>query len=203
MVTAVAVAALGPMLAACRHDGRTLRPADPSQNATISAPSPTTTHGAVVGSPSDLASTSVALQVTAPWPPAGAIPARYTCDGDDVSPALTWSAAPAGTVEIAVTVIDDDAQDVRWVIAGLDATSTGLPEGSVPLAASQAVNSAGTVGWSGPCGPSGTTRTYTVQVSYLGQQTELGDGAAADDLLTVIRGTALATATTTGTYTRP
>ena len=47
--------------------------------------------------------------LTAPWADGGAIDARFTCDGEDVSPPLCWTAPPAGTVEMALVVTDDDA----------------------------------------------------------------------------------------------
>lgn len=204
----LAAGALVLTLAACSDDGRTLRPAEPGQDETISAPATTPTSDGIVAAPSTASSPSTtssadpARFVSAPWPAGGAIDTKYTCDGADVSPAFQWGAAPAGTAEIALSVIDEDAEYVHWVIAGLDATSTGLDEGSVPLTASQAINSAGHAGWDGPCGQVGTTHTYTVTVWYLGQQTELGDASSADDLLAVVRGSALSSAETTGTYSR-
>lgn len=200
------------LLAACSHDGRTLRPAAPDQVASISTPSTATTAGAGgggggggashVGSNTSLAATSGPLAVTAPWAPGGPIDRQYTCDGINVSPALSWSPAPSGTAEIAISVVDDEADFAHWVVAGLDAAAVHLDQGNVPLTASQAVNSGGIAGWSGPCGQPGTTHTYRVTVWYLGQQTELGDGAPADDMLTSMRASAIASTDITGTYHR-
>ncbi|MGH8245168.1 MAG: YbhB/YbcL family Raf kinase inhibitor-like protein, partial [Gammaproteobacteria bacterium] len=68
------------------------------------------------------------------------IPARYTCDGDDVSPALTWSGVPADARSLVLIVDDPDAPDpaapkmtwVHWVLYNLPVTSSGLPEAVTP-----------------------------------------------------------------------
>ena len=67
----------------------------------------------------------------------GAIPKKYTCEGQDVSPPLAWSGVPQGTKSLALIVDDPDAPDpkapmmtwVHWVLYNLPANATGLPEG--------------------------------------------------------------------------
>jgi Raf kinase inhibitor-like YbhB/YbcL family protein len=67
----------------------------------------------------------------------GGIPARYTCEGQDVSPPLAWSGLPAGTKSLALIVDDPDAPDpkapkrtwVHWVLYDIPPTATSLPEG--------------------------------------------------------------------------
>jgi Raf kinase inhibitor-like YbhB/YbcL family protein len=206
-----AVLALGA--AGCRHDGRTLRPARADQNASISTTSPSTTvgtssidGGAVFGAGSSTTpgSTAPPITLSAPWRDGAAIDARYTCDGADVSPALLWSPAPAGTAEIAVTLTDDDQPDaVLWVIAGLDPATTTLGEGQVPAGAIQATNDSGKVGYSGPCNASGTLDTYRFAVHFLDQQIELDDGAAGRDLRLAVNTATIASAEVTGLYSRP
>ena len=66
------------------------------------------------------------------------IPTKYTCEGDDVSPPLAWSDAPAGTKSFALIVDDPDAPDpkaprdawVHWVLYNLPADANALPEGA-------------------------------------------------------------------------
>ncbi len=96
------------------------------------------------------------------------IPARFTCKGDDLSPALTWTDPPAGTKSFALIMDDPDAPMgtwVHWVLFNLPTTSRGLPEG-VPTAPSlkeggvQGRTSARSTGYHGPCPPSGTHRYY-------------------------------------------
>ena len=59
------------------------------------------------------------------------IPGKYTCDGVDVSPPLTWSGAPAGTRSVALIADDPDAPGgtwVHWVLYNLPAEVSELPE---------------------------------------------------------------------------
>jgi hypothetical protein len=215
----------------CRHDGRTLRPARSDQTGTVST-TPATTSPALVDpdaadstaaalstnavstTAGNAASTSVAagatlpptdsgLIATAPWRDGGAIDARYTCDGVNVAPALSWSAAPAGTVEIAITLTDLDAPDfAHWAIAALDPGTIALNEDTVPLGAYEATNGAGDIGYTGPCPPAGSEHEYRLTVHYLGSATGLDDGVSAADLLVEIEARETASADVTGTYAR-
>ncbi|HJZ53666.1 MAG TPA: YbhB/YbcL family Raf kinase inhibitor-like protein, partial [Gemmataceae bacterium] len=83
----------------------------------------------------------MALAITsAAFAAGGDIPAVYTCEGKDVSPALSWSGAPAGTQSFALIVDDPDAPDpkapkmtwVHWVLYNLPASASGLPEAVAP-----------------------------------------------------------------------
>jgi Raf kinase inhibitor-like YbhB/YbcL family protein len=86
------------------------------------------------------------------------IPARYTCDGEDVSPPLTWTGVPAGTQSLALIIDDPDAPDpkhprqvwVHWVLYNLPPDCSGLAEGAAlpsgtPTTAAPARRLAGTV----------------------------------------------------------
>jgi Raf kinase inhibitor-like YbhB/YbcL family protein len=91
-----------------------------------------------------------------------AIPVRYTCKGDNVSPPLKWSAPPAGTAQLALVVFDPDAGGggfVHWVVSGIPASQTELGENAVPQGAVEGRNGAGS-GWTGPCPPSGAPHHY-------------------------------------------
>ena len=199
--------------AGCNDDGRTLRPARPDQTESVSTtvmPTVAETGGLDLTLPPTMpptaAPTSAAagFTVTAPWADEFAIDSRYTCDGPDVAPALTWDAAPAGTQEIAVAMTDLDLPGfVHWVMAGIDPRSTGLGEGEVPEFASVGVNGMGRTAYSGPCTPAGQTHRYQITVYLLAQRTELGDGAAGADLLAAVQGSAFMTAQVTGVYSRP
>ena len=66
------------------------------------------------------------------------IPAQYTCDGDNVSPPLSWSEVPEGTAEFVLILEDPDAPGgthVHWALFGLNPSSGGLEEGKVPAGA--------------------------------------------------------------------
>ena len=99
----------------------------------------------------------------------GAIPKRYTCDGDDVPPPLAWSGAPAGTKAFALVVDDPDAPDpmapqrtwVHWVLYDIPAAATSLPEGgALPAGTRQGRNDWGRTGYGGPCPPTGRHRYF-------------------------------------------
>ena len=198
----------------CKSDGRTLRPARDDQNATISSPATAASDDPTFIDPdaADSTTTTAAgptippagtLLATAPWRDGQAIDPRYTCDGLNVAPALSWSAAPAGTVEIAITLTDLDAPEfVHWVIAGLSPSSIALDEETVPIGAYEATNGAGDVGYAGPCPPAGSSHDYVVAVHYLGVATGLENGSVGEDLITAINAAETATADVTGTFSR-
>jgi len=99
------------------------------------------------------------------------IPAKHTCEGGDVSPALAWSGAPAGTKSFVVIVDDPDAPDpkapqttwVHWVLYNLPAATTELPEGaskSLPPGTAEGKNDWKKTGYGGPCPPVGRHRYF-------------------------------------------
>ena len=114
---------------------------------------------------------SFAIASTA-FPPDGPIPARHTCEGDDRSPPLAWSGAPAGTKSFALIVDDPDAPDpaaprmtwVHWVLYDIPATAAALAEGVAPSAlpsgTREGVNDWGRTGYGGPCPPIGRHRYF-------------------------------------------
>lgn len=95
--------------------------------------------------------------------PGAAIPRRYTCEGNDVSPPLQWRGVPAGAKSLVLIVDDPDAPDprapkmtwVHWVLANLPADSAGLPEGIAPAALPKGTvegsNDWKRTGYGGPC----------------------------------------------------
>src|SRR6476646_8782717 len=100
------------------------------------------------------------------------IPRKYTCDGEDVSPPLAWSGAPAGTKSFALIVDDPDAPDpkapkttwVHWVLYDIPASVTGLPKAAMakglPSGVREGVNDWKRTGWGGPCPPIGRHRYF-------------------------------------------
>jgi Raf kinase inhibitor-like YbhB/YbcL family protein len=100
----------------------------------------------------------------------GAIPARFTCEGTDVSPALSWTGAPAGTKSFVLIVDDPDAPDpkapkmtwVHWVLYNLPPTCDGLPEAvsELPAGTLEGTNDWKRTGYGGPCPPIGRHRYY-------------------------------------------
>jgi hypothetical protein len=139
------------------------------------------------------------------FPDGGAIPRRFSCDGEDVSPDLTWSGAPDGTQALALIVTDPDARDfVHWLVYDLAGSpSGGLPIGvsSSPDAPAQGTNSFGKLGYGGPCPPSGTHR-YRFTLYALDQAAELKGAPRVGELQAAMDGHVIGEATLTGTYHR-
>ena len=101
-----------------------------------------------------------------------AIPAKYTCDGRDVSPELIWSDVPANARSLVLIVDDPDAPDpaapkmtwVHWVLYNLPPTATGLKEGvkpsELPAGTREGLNDWKRTGYGGPCPPAGRHRYF-------------------------------------------
>jgi Raf kinase inhibitor-like YbhB/YbcL family protein len=137
------------------------------------------------------------------------IPARFSCDGEDISPELDWGSAPEGTVTFALIMDDPDAPGgtwVHWVIFNMPADLTGLPDG-VPAEAEladgsrQGTNSGRRLGYAGPC-PPGETHRYFFKLYALDQAIDLASGITADELAAGMQGHILDQAELMGTYTR-
>jgi Raf kinase inhibitor-like YbhB/YbcL family protein len=102
----------------------------------------------------------------------GSIPARYTCEGQDISPALAWTGVPAGARTLALIVDDPDAPDprapkttwVHWVAFDIPANASGLPENAgqagAPASGREGLNDWKRTGWGGPCPPVGRHRYF-------------------------------------------
>ena len=102
----------------------------------------------------------------------GAIPPRYTCEGDNVSPPLRWTGVPPGARSLVLIVDDPDAPDpaapkmtwVHWVLYNIPPSSAGLAEGisekDLPQGTLQGINDWKRTGYGGPCPPIGTHRYF-------------------------------------------
>ena len=104
--------------------------------------------------------------------PAGNIPARHTCEGKDISPALSWSGVPEKTKSLVLIVDDPDAPDpaapkmtwVHWVLYNIPPQTQSLPEGvaleSLPHGTLQGLNDWKRARYGGPCPPIGRHRYF-------------------------------------------
>ena len=140
----------------------------------------------------------------------GRIPRKYTCDGEEISPPLEWSGAPAGTRSFALICDDPDAPMgtwVHWVLYDLPSDTSSLPEGlpnqrEFSNGAKSGKNSWGKHGYGGPCPPSGVHRyffrLYALDIPTLG----LPAGARKHQVLEAMRGHILAQAEWMGRYSR-
>ena len=151
-----------------------------------------------------MASSSFVLTSTA-FPEGGAIPREFSCDGENVSPPLSWSGAPAEAQTMALIVDDPDARGfVYWVVYNVDPSATGeLARGvsASPDVPSQGRNGFGNVGYGGPCPPSGSHR-YVFRLLALDTTLSLGGSPGATDVLAAAEGHILAEARLTATYRR-
>jgi hypothetical protein len=133
----------------------------------------------------------------------GEIPARYSCDADNVSPPLAWSGAPDTTAAMAVIVTDPDAGGfVHWLAANLEPVG-GLPEGASgkPAAGTEGSNNFRRTGYGGPCPPSGSHR-YEFAVYALSEKLNLSSGFSQDELERAMSGKVVAQGTLTASYRR-
>jgi len=169
---------------------------DPARSSAVSPPS---------------ARENVSFQLTSPsFGPGQPIPDRYTCQGEDNSPELQWSGAPAQARSFVLIMDDPDAPAgtwVHWVLYDLPANQTHLPslsKGSGQLSAGlQGRNSFKRVGYGGPCPPPGHPhryffRLYALSVPALG----LPQGATRQQIDAAMHGKVLAETELMGVYGR-
>jgi Raf kinase inhibitor-like YbhB/YbcL family protein len=152
----------------------------------------------------------VSIELASPaFAPGEAIPARYTCDGDDISPPLQWQGTPAAAQTLALIMDDPDAPRgtwVHWLLYNIPATATGLPEavgpsGPGPGGSVQGNNSWNRAGYGGPCPPSGAHR-YFFKLYALDTELDLAAGASKEALLAAMEGHILAQGELMGAYRR-
>lgn len=130
----------------------------------------------------------------------GTVPTKFTCDGENISPALAWTGVPAGTQEIVLIVDDPDAPSglfVHWVIYNIPPTLSGLPQGIPPTPdvagiGVQGINGSRRTGYMGPCPPKGLTHRYFFKVYALKMELNLGPGATSADVERAMKGLILA-----------
>ena len=196
LLTAI-VATFSVLLGACASDdGRTLDPP-------VFPPPATTVTTEVPGASVPIDQVPEPLQLVAPWRSGAKIPTRHTCDGDAVSPALTWANVPAEAVELAITVTDlDDPGVVNWVVFGIAPGTTGLAEGEVPAGATLWPNGSGDGTYVGPCPPEGEEHRYLFTVHALNQQVEPADELSAAEIIEILNLTSVDQSSVSGEYGR-
>lgn len=125
-----------------------------------------------------------AIAISSDFKSGATISRAYTCDGQDVSPPLHATGLPAGTREIVVIMRDPDAPGgnfIHWAVADLQPTggSLSVPAGATPSGAMLGRNSFGSLGYRGPCPPSGAPHHYVITLYALGQSSGLRKGFSA------------------------
>ena len=141
----------------------------------------------------------------------GAIPRRYTCQGEDVSVPLAWSGAPPATKSLVLIVDDPDAPDpkaprmtwVHWVLYNLPHTATALAEGikpdALPKGTLEGYNDWKRTGYGGPCPPIGRHR-YFHKLYALDERLPEMENPTKADLEQAMKGHIVEKAELIGTY---
>jgi len=138
------------------------------------------------------------------------IPARHTCDGENLSPALEWSQPPAETVSFALISDDPDAPGgtfVHWIIFNISSDKTGLAEGVAKSevlddGSVQGTTSYGKSGYRGPCPPHGRPHRYFFKIYALDANINLSASATKAEVEAAMQGHILATGELIGLYGR-
>ena len=137
------------------------------------------------------------------------IPAKYTCAGDGVSPALAWTEPPAGTQSFALVLDDPDVPKktiIHWLIYNLPSSLRALPEGvptkpKLPDGSLQGKNDPGKIGYIGPCPEAGgPAHHYFFKLYALDDQLPLKPKAKGADVEAAIKGHILAQAELIGRF---
>ncbi|HUR62501.1 MAG TPA: YbhB/YbcL family Raf kinase inhibitor-like protein [Candidatus Thermoplasmatota archaeon] len=145
------------------------------------------------------------MRISSPsFEPNGPIPAVHTCKGRDLSPALVWKDVPKEADTLALILDDPDAPRgtwTHWTFWDLPATVTGLAEGEKATLrkATEGITSARTMGYHGPCPPSGTHR-YVFTLYAVQGRLGLPSTATVEDLRRALQGRVVAQADVMGTF---
>lgn len=136
----------------------------------------------------------------------GMIPEKYTCDGKNISPPLSWSGAPENTKSFVLIVDDPDAPNGtwdHWIVLNIPAHINAIPENVVPLTQGMLAgkNSWGQTNYGGPCPPSGVHR-YFFKLYALNVQLSFREGATKEEVLHAMKNHVLKEAELVGKYAR-
>jgi hypothetical protein len=136
----------------------------------------------------------------------GAIPRRYTCEGANVSPPLSWRGVPEGTKSLVLVCEDPDAPNgtwSHWVLYNLPPDAESLDEGySAGPNVEEGRNDFGNTGYGGPCPPRGSTHRYFFRLYALDRELEATAGATRQQILDRIQDHTLGQAALMGRYAR-
>ncbi len=169
-----------------------------SQNSGVAVPSPTQGHTM----PFILSSKSFSKNAS--------IPKKFTCDGADVSPELSWSDPPTGTISLALIADDPDAPVgtwTHWVLFDLPPETRCLSEAvpkieQLPNGARQGRNDFPKIGYNGPCPPPGKPHRYFFKLYALDTRLSLKAGASKQEVERAMHGHVLGSAEWMGLYGR-
>jgi Raf kinase inhibitor-like YbhB/YbcL family protein len=152
-----------------------------------------------------------ALKLTSTaFQPDATIPKKHTCEGQDVSPPLTWTNPPVGTKALVLILDDPDAPDgtwVHWVLYDLPGDARSLSENlpktnELANGARQGRNDFPGIGYGGPCPPPGPAHRYFFKLYALDAKLDLSPGASKAEVEKAMKGHILREAHLVGRYGR-
>jgi Raf kinase inhibitor-like YbhB/YbcL family protein len=200
----------GYVMEDCREYKGTLHP--PTASSSSSSATPSSSHGTSTTASSNSSGElptipgAMAIASTA-FERNGTIPAQYTCDGTNVSPPLQWQHLPAHTKELVLFVIDDSSDEaeggIRWVVAGIPPSLSGISAGQLPAGAVVGLNDSGKATYGGICPPKGKSASVEFVLWALSKTIPLSNGFTPTLAEHDYSHSELASATTYATYTRP
>lgn len=135
--------------------------------------------------------TGAAMNVaSSAFPAESMIPSKYSCEGGNISPPLSWTGVPTGTKSLALICDDPDAPGgpfVHWILYNLPAGTTSLTEKmattpTLPNGARQGMNSFDKIGYGGPCPPAGKAHHYFFKVYALDSELPVKAGAKKEEV---------------------
>jgi len=127
---------------------------------------------------------------------------QYTCDGENISPPLTFSELPIEAKSLAMIMDDPDAPGgvfTHWLLYDMSPGVLQLTENTMPMTGIAGTNGFGNTGYGGACPPSGTHRYYFTLFA-LDRMLELPEGASRETLDAAMEGHILETARVMGRY---
>ncbi len=155
----------------------------------------------------------MSIKLTSPaFEDGGAIPSKYTGDGQDLSPELAWSGVPEGTESLVLMLDDPDVSRgawVHWLLYDVPANASGLPEGVPKIdklenGAAQGlcwgVDRFTRIGYHGPSLPPGATHRYVFKLYALAAPLGLPPRATKQEVIKAMKWHVLAEGELTGTY---
>lgn len=198
----------GIVLAAAAFAAGCGRATEPMKSADAATDAPRARVAAEQAAPRPPAQAPTSLHVeSAAFPEGGSIPARFTADGENVSPPLSWAAGPLGTTAYALVVDDPDSPSgtwthwVLWNEPGLRLDEDVRPTIALPDGARQGRNSWQKQGYGGPQPPAGSgEHRYSFRVYALDVRLELTPEAGRAELESAMQGHVLAQGELMGRY---
>lgn len=199
----------GYVMEDCREYKGTLHPPTASSS---SSSSPSSSHRSSTTASSnasgELPTIPGAMAIASPaFERNGTIPAQYTCDGPNISPPLQWQHLPARTKELVLFVIDDSSDGteggIRWVVAGIQPSLSGISAGQLPAGAVVGLNGSGKANYGGICPQKGKSASVEFVLWALSKTIPLSNGFTPAIAEHDYSHSELASATTYATYARP